>query len=344
MLPASDGGRRILSHTAFWIGYFVFYAVVVLYGVYKIHDPLFFLQFMVFFPFEIALVYLNIYVLIPKFLYEKKYWQYGGLLLLFICISIVINQFIKNYYAENGSVYYAATAGWTTSNLVSTGLERIYLLGLTTGIKLARDWIQNIQLMREKEKIYLETELNFLRSQIQPHFFFNTLNNLYSLTLKKSDHAPDVVLKLSELMSYMLYESNTQLVQLDKEINFLQNFMDLEQLRFGDRMKVRFDIDGITENKKIPPLILILFVENSFKHGAKNNLREIGIEINLTVSEKQLIFTISNPVEVTQTDLTNNGIGLKNVKRRLDLLYGPDYSLLSETSDEQYITRLMIPL
>ncbi|MET0299381.1 MAG: histidine kinase, partial [Flavitalea sp.] len=181
-------------------------------------------------------------------------------------------------------------------------------------------------------------------SQIQPHFFFNTLNNLYSLTLKKSDHAPEVVLKLSELMSYMLYGSNTQLVQLDKEIDFLQNFMDLEQLRFGERLKVRFDIEGNTETKKIPPLILILFVENSFKHGVKNNLREIEIAANLTVSDKELIFTISNPVEVIQTDLTTSGIGLKNVQRRLDLLYGNRYTLHAETSHDKFITRLMLPL
>ncbi len=112
---------------------------------------------------------------------------------------------------------------------------RFYMLGLTTSIKLAKEWIENQKLQSAREKLYLETELNFLKTQINPHFFFNTLNNLYSLALNRSEQTPEVILKLSDLMSYMLYESNEARVSLEKEINYLQNYLDLEKLRFGQQ-------------------------------------------------------------------------------------------------------------
>jgi two-component system LytT family sensor kinase len=335
--------KRILYHILFWICYFSLYTGFVLYGVYKVRDPVIYLQLTGFFPLEIALVYLNFYFLMPKFLYAKKYAQYGSLLFLSILIAALLNIGLKNLYKE-GSAFFSLAAILNFTNLVGTMIERVYLIGLTTGIKLAKDWVVNIQLMKEKEKQYLETELNFLKSQIQPHFFFNTLNNLYSLTLKKSDRAPDVVLKLSELMSYMLYESNTAFVSLDKEIDYLQNFMDLEQLRFGDRMQVEFDIEGKTENISIPPLILILFVENSFKHGVKNNLNSIRIRAKLKALPDEIFFSISNPKQQTLSTAEKAGIGLKNVKRRLDLLYGNSYILDMKDEGDDFTVSLKIPV
>src|SRR5262249_8589975 len=149
-----------------------------------------------------------------------------------------------------------------------------------------KDSLLHRQWVKEKEKQYLETELNLLKSQIQPHFFFNTLNNLYSLTLKKSDLAPEIVLKLSALMSYMLYESNASLVPLTKEVSYLENYIDVEKLRFGQRLSVEFEKKGNMDQVNIPPMILILFVENSFKHGVKHNINKISITISLEVDEK----------------------------------------------------------
>lgn len=344
LLVAKTTRQRLLQHLLFWILYYAAYGYWILFLLYQIRDPVFYVQVLAFIPFDIGLVYLNFYVLIPGLLYHRKIVLY---VLAVIASSLtvgVINILLKQYFASRGSQIHSVAAEWTIANVIAIAMERLYLLGLTTGIFMARGWLRNMQVMKEKEKQYLETELSFLKSQIQPHFFFNTLNNLYSLTLNKSDAAPDVVLKLSELMSYMLYESNTAYVSLDKEIDYLQNFMDLEQLRFGDRMKIEFEIDGNTELVRVPPLILILFVENSFKHGVKNNLSQITIHVHLRVTAVQLEFEILNPYSDELTQTTNAGIGLKNVKRRLDLLYGNNYELIMNKDNDNFRVALKIPL
>ena len=315
--------KRWLYHTLFWILYY-FFLCVVFYNAYQIHDFIFYVQFILFMPFSAALVYVNFYILIPYFLYRKKYFYYALLLSLALLGTAFIDQLLKQLYAHFGSKLFAFTADLNFQNLFSETISLFYLTGFTTSVKLSKDWIQNQQLMKEKEKQYLETELNFLKAQIQPHFFFNTLNNLYSLTLKKSDQAPEIVLKLSALMSYMLYESNTPKVSLSKEITYLQNYLDLEKLRFGQRLVVTFEMEGQIEEVSIPPMILILFLENSFKHGVKNNLNKIRIDISLKVEEGFLFFGVKNPVG-ENTSTGNTGIGLKNAKRRLELLYGNNY-------------------
>ena len=306
---------------------------------------MFFAQVILFMPFSVALVYVNLYLLIPNFLYRKKYVYYALLLSLSLLAAAVCDLLLKDFYVRFGpeAKLFEYTAGYTFQSIFSESVALFYLTGFTTAVKLSKTWIQNQQLMQEKEKQYLETELNFLKSQIQPHFFFNTLNNLYSLTLKKSDLAPEVVLKLSALMSYMLYESNTPKVPLSKEITYLQNYLDLEKLRFGQRLAVTFEIDGQIEEVSIPPMILILFLENSFKHGVKNNLNKILIEISLKIEEGFLYFTVKNPYD-ENTPAGNKGIGLKNAKRRLELLYGNNYHLDLLEKQNEFIVSLKMPV
>jgi LytS/YehU family sensor histidine kinase len=258
---------------------------------------------------------------------------------------------VRKVYAYFGSKIFLIESDYTFYNVTVQMVREMYLVGFTAAIKFTKDWIQNqrrlafvSEQMKEKEKQYLEAELNFLKSQIQPHFFFNTLNNLYSLTLKKSDHAPEVVLKLSDLMSYMLYESNPSKVSLNKEINYLQNYLDLEKLRFGKRLNVLFEMEGQIADKCIPPLILILFLENSFKHGAMNIAAKIDIEISLKVKDEFLFFQVKNPVADHDAVPGNMCIGLKNVRRRLDLLYGDTYKLETAEKDHKYIVSLKIPV
>lgn len=327
-----------------WLAYYLFVCVVIVFNIYKITDPLFYIHLLAFFPMQLALIYFNIYVLLPRFLYARKYFLYALLLLLSIFAVANTNILLNVILAKHGSAIFAREAEYNFRNLTTSSLTLFYLLGLATGVKLSKEWVVNQQWIKEKEKQYLETELNFLKSQIQPHFFFNTLNNLYSLTLKKSDEAPEIVLKLSELMSYMLYESSAPKVPLDKEISYLENYLDLEKLRFGQRLQVIFDIEGRTEEVSIPPMILILFIENSFKHGVKNNIHNIKIEISLRVEGGFLFFLVQNPVVADEITSTNSGIGLKNVTRRLDLLYGNGYVLNIIEKDHKYIVSLKIPV
>lgn len=330
-------------HTVFWLLYIVFITFI-FYCLYGIKEANFYLLIPLFFPCEIAMVYLNLYVLMPRLLFARKYIQYGvSIIGLFIIVSI-INVYIHRLNVWLGCPYYSINTRFTVANMVSRCFELFSLTCITSGIKLAKDWLLNLQWIQDKEKQYLEAELNFLKGQIQPHFFFNTLNNLYSLTLKKSDQAPEIVLKLSDLMSYMLYESNVPKTPVSKEITYLQNYIDVEQLRFGDRLQLTFDIEGDIEQAYIPPMLLILFVENSFKHGARHIVHHISISIQLQITNDQLYFRVSNPLPDTPVAGNHTGIGLKNVQRRLELLYGKDYSLTTEAYNNNYIVSLKIPV
>ena len=333
--------NKWVYHSVFWILYYLFICAA-FYTAYDFHDLTFYAQLSVFMPVSAALVYINIYILIPGYLYKRKYFYYALSLTLALFAMAYADQLIKNLYIHLGYKIYTYTSGLGFKSLFSEAVGLFYLAGFTIGIKLSKDWIQNQQLMKEKEKQYLETELNFLKTQIHPHFFFNTLNNLYSLTLKKSDQAPEVVLKLSALMSYMLYESNAAKVSLNKEITYLQNYLDLEKLRFGQRLSVSFEIEGQIDEVGIPPMILILFVENSFKHGVKNNINKIIIEILLKVEGAFLFFSVKNPIR-ENVSTENAGIGLKNARRRLELLYGNNHQLDISEKDNEFIVSLKMP-
>jgi len=223
-------------------------------------------------------------------------------------------------------------------------IGELYVIGLTTAIKLGKDWFQEQKRNRDLEKKNLETELDFLKSQIQPHFFFNTLNNLYALTLVKSDLAPDIVLKLSELMSYVLYDARSKKVALIKEIGYLQHYLDLESLRFGNRLEINFDIEGNIEGKQIPPLILLTFLENMFKHGVNHHAGTIEVSISLKIENNSLTFATENPTTHTPSvQAEKSGIGLKNIRRRLDLLFPQTYTLHIGQEKDLYKVKLTMP-
>ena len=215
--------------------------------------------------------------------------------------------------------------------------------------------LRNIQILKQKEEIASQakqlkvelmsqnqaSELALLRSQINPHFLFNTLNNIYSLVYQKTDSAPEAVMKLSEIMRYMLYDASAEKVQLEKEINYLKSFIELQGLRLKNKEFVQFNIQGEYNGLALSPMLLIPFVENAFKHGIKKGVNP-GIIINLTVKDRKITFEVTNfchknnQVNKDQT----GGIGLPNIKRRLDLLYMGRYSLDIISSEETYQVKL----
>jgi LytS/YehU family sensor histidine kinase len=193
----------------------------------------------------------------------------------------------------------------------------------------------------EKEK--LSAELKLLKSQINPHFLFNTLNNLYVLTLNHSKSAPLMVHKLSELMSYMLYDSNQAEVSLDKEIQYIKNYIDLEKIRYGDRLDVTLNIYGTTEGIMVAPLLILPFVENSFKHGARNQLHNGWIHIDIELQDNTLTLKVENSKPDFQDDHGKaSGLGLTNVRRRLAHLYPNRHWL--QLFDEQYTHMAVLKL
>lgn len=222
-------------------------------------------------------------------------------------------------------------ADYILSNKEIISLINLFVGFASTLYKILTDWLihQNEKMALERQN--LQSELKFLKSQINPHFFFNTLNNLYALTLKKSDLAPEIVLRLSEMMRYMLYESNEKQVPLEKEVNYIKNYLELEKLRQGDRFDISFDIKGEISDKEIAPLMFIPFLENSFKHGLDNQIKSGFVNILLQLNEDSIELSIENSkppnIAPKPAGKKSGGIGLENVKRRLKLIYPKRHKL-----------------
>lgn len=201
-------------------------------------------------------------------------------------------------------------------------------------IKLWQLWYRQLQMNREILEEKLKAELNYLKAQIHPHFLFNTLNNLYSLTLARSEQAPHVVLKLSALMRYMVNDCREEKIPLEKEVQYMMSYIELEQIRFDQRLEISFNIHNDIKGPVITPLILLPFIENSFKHGPSVDTEKAWITVDLMVKEGTLFFKVENSKSVAAP--SSNGFGLKNVERRLALLYPGRYSLEKKNDPEYY--------
>lgn len=310
-------------HFSFWVMFF-FFMVLVDPGAYPTWFVL--IDKLVDISFFILIVYANILYLIPTFLQKKNLLAY--LLALILLVTLVTPILTLSYV-----ILYQDNQVYVSELLDNKAIIflRCLLVGLTsTGYKVTSDWLTLQGEKRELQSQNLQSELKFLKSQINPHFFFNTLNNLYALTLKKSDLAPEIVLRLSEMMRYMLYESNEKEVSLEKEINYVMNYIELEKLRQGRNFEINFDLTGEPNGKKIAPLMFIPFLENSFKHGLDNQIKAGYVHINLSLKDKSVELDIENskPTELVKVSAKKaGGIGLENVKRRLKLLYPNKHAL-----------------
>jgi sensor histidine kinase YesM len=293
--------------------------------------------------FFILIVYLNFFYLFPQYLQNKSlFWH---LVSLAVAATMVtpIKSFIlyfvyydhpekRSFILENQGFFFLS----------------FFFLGVGSSIyNIMNEWIKGQRDTSELKNKTLQSELNFLKSQINPHFLFNTLNNLYALTLKKSDLAPEIVLKLSEMMRYMLYECNERRVPLQKEINYVKNYLELEKLRQGKKFDIQFKLKGNVEDQKIAPLMFIPFLENSFKHGVNNQLTDGFVEIQLDIEKDNVRVDIENskaPTLPSPSGRKSGGIGLVNVRRRLDLLYPDNYILDIENNPNTYKITLELNL
>ena len=291
--------------------------------------------------FYAAIVYFNLNYLFPNYLNEKRVFLY---ILLFILAALVATPLrsLVMYWVYNRSP--------EVQQALLIGQGSIFLSHLAVGagstmLKIAADWTRNTREQQKLKAQNLQSELRFLRSQVNPHFLFNTLNSLYALTLKKSDKAPETVLKLSDMMRYMLYESNARLVPLAKEVEYVKNYLALEKLRYDTSGEIRFEIDGDITDQEIAPMLFITFVENSFKHGLAKVLDGGYVHIYLLVEGDEIRFHLENNKPKIEDDFdVPGGIGLINVKRRLDLLYDGRYELNSLAADDTYSVDLYLNL
>ncbi|PSL27278.1 sensor histidine kinase [Dyadobacter jiangsuensis] len=294
----------------------------------------------------IVIAYLNLHYFLPKYLSGKKYGQYFGMVLLSILGYLFIQSFFDYY------LYGYVIGPMRNSNIVEAlsynFFSTLWYLALMVALKLSIDWYEQQRILQKIVVEKLNAEVNFLRSQVNPHFLFNILNNLYALTLKKSDLAPEVVLKLSEMMEYMLYDSDDSTVSLDKEISYLHNYIELERIRYDNNPDISLEVAGNTDGKEIAPLLLLPLVENAFKHGVSRKSEQGWLHGKIHIGPSALEVTIENskssPARNAAANDSKGGIGLANLRKRLELLYPSRHSLRIDDQQERFSVFMEINL
>lgn len=340
------GRIRILVHILFWLFYWLYHSLI--YGSYE-QDYLAQFQWESFYlPVKIAATYFTLYVLLPRYFLNRKYIEFTltlGASLLFAAFVQRILDYAIVYRVMDPSLLQESFFSATPILKIVLGIYPV--VALAAFIKLGKYWYERDRVTQELEKEKLEAELKFLKSQIHPHFLFNTLNNLYALTLKKSEQASEVVLKLSEMLNYMLYDGNGRTVKLRQELEVIENYIALEKIRYGDRLDLSYQVNGNTSDKEIPPMLLVPFIENSFKHGAGEQSDQVWINIDIDINENQFILNVENSKngsEISDKSGYQEGIGLKNVQRRLELLYDEDYDLQIVNQETRFCVVLKLQL
>lgn len=290
-------------------------------------------QFFAIFAFiNIPFFYINSELLIPKILQKNGIWAYfltaiGLIILVFLFNTSIVYLFFPNQYVPR----------------TGPTFQLLFFLALSTAYRIISDNLKSEQEKKEQETEKLKSELSFLRSQISPHFIFNVLNSIVSLSRRKPEKVEPVVVKLSDLMRYMLYESDDAKVTVERESQYLRAYIELQQLRFGDDIKINFQDNHLDKFQSIEPMLLIPFVENAFKHGVGMILNPI-IDIDLHTENNCLIFEVKNKVNQQFEEVKDeaSGIGLTNVKRRLELLHPENHQLVITNEDGFYFVKLMI--
>lgn len=346
--------KRFLLHVGFWLVYLLIFAWIGFLWDRAIF-PQFSLEKLIIIELQTSVLYLFpqaifayylVYIAIPGFVRKKVKLIYilaSLVAVLFLCI--VIDRFISNYIA---TPYFYNNAIENAPLLEARRVvSAILLFGLSSGlmliIKMVRTQLAAMEREKELIKQKLETELMFLRNQINPHFLMNTLNNIYALARKKSDDTPEVVMRLSELLRFVLYESNGQYITLSEEIGMLEDYIALETIRYNDRLSITFTKHVDSDCYKITPMLLLPFIENAFKHGISETRFESYISIDLKVHDGYLKLIVENTSAREPSSIPVSNIGLNNVKRQLELTYS-DYRLNINSGNHVFKINLFVNL
>jgi sensor histidine kinase YesM len=300
---------------------------------------------------HMCLVYSILYYILPRYLSKNKSRiATTGLLILLLCVIAIIHyfNFILSFYLSTKTTYFAKMPDmafiipvWGRNMLFNFPT----VVGFALAIKLMKNWYikqkETEQVVEEKFK----AELQILKAQVHPHFLFNTLNNIYSFILKESPAAPEMIKKLSALLHYLIYECNHPLVKLEKELIMIRDYISLEKIRYGEDLNISLQVQGNPANKLISPLLLIPFVENSFKHGASRMLTHPWVNLDISIEEDVMHFKLSNSKPGWENEHSlSRGIGLGNVKKRLSLVYPGTHSLNISETDLSFDVSLRIPV
>ena len=335
---------KLLLHVLFWCAVLLFFTYF--FG-FESNDFNYVLSFSLFLmPITIATTYVSIYKLIPDYLIKKHYIQFVIYSLYTLIISaylIFVSVFFGLIFLTNFSYEGMAPI---SRNIFFVMVAVYIIVIIVSAFKLLKLNLKHSEETKLLETKILETqlklkeqELAYLKMQIHPHFLFNTLNTMYGFALKKADQTPEMILKLSNLLDYLLYQVDKPFVLLKDEINHIKDYIALEQMRFNERLQVSFDRDSIVESTKIAPMMFLPFIENSFKHGnLKNGI--LNIHISLSQTNDAIQFKIENTC--LTSNKINNGIGLQNIKKRLDLVYKDKHKLTIENTEDLFKVALNI--
>ncbi len=324
-----------VQHLAFWV--LSFYFIGSYFSISNTLKAIDFVYALFFHVSLVPLVYVNLKWLIPRFLNGKQYIIYFAGALLNIGLAIGIHELAFELLIPALPIDYYIVS--FTDTILLMIIYGIYTL-LTALLKLSRSWFK----IKELEKENTELELNTLRFQINPHFLLNSLNSIYALALKKSDATPEVILKLSRMLKHILYGEVDNKISLQHEVNYLNHYVELQKLRFTENADIRFNAKGDFKNQVIAPLILITFFENSFKHGVSGKINGAYAHFDLNFSDNKLNLMAENSKGKNNNTPGGGGIGLENVKKRLDLLYKDKHSLEIKEDDSKFNIYLTIYL
>jgi len=345
MQPFLQRNRVLILHLSFWCVYLSFF----LYQItsyrrreIEMSEAIVMAAFHV--AFNMVVSYMNYFIFLPRFLKHKKVLQF----LLEFSIPFVIlmigrvhfQRYLVDGYTHQVQFFYETTF------IVQAGATSLFIVIFVAMLRFLKDWFELEGKKKELDNEKLMAELNFLKAQINPHFLFNTLNNLYYLAYSQSPNTTEVIAKLSQMMRYMIYDTNHSKVLLKKEIEYMQNYISLERLRLNDQTPVDFQVNGPVEDIWITPLIFITFLENAFKHGIGNGGTKSWVKASLHINGKECIYSVENSkVNGVKVDTGNkSGIGLQNVQRRLELSYPGQYALEIKDQADRYFVQLNLKL
>jgi len=330
---------RVTPHILFWLFYVLFFGSI--YGKYGNDYSWYMIESLCMLPFIMLATYTTIYGILPFYLKKRKLVA-TVFMVTTLLFSVTLGERVCLRTINDLEVTFDSLFGVTFLYLL---LETNFMVGIAFAIKVVKKWFEQQQEKHEMEKRNLETELNLLKAQLHPHFLFNTMNNLYALSVEESEKTSEGIAKISELLRSVLYDCNEVEISLEKEIKLIKNYIDLEKMRYGDRLHLQFSVNGVLEEMKIAPMLLFTFVENCFKHGSRNDPENPYIKINLAGSEKRMVFEAENskPGNIeSDTNSVSGGIGLANVKKRLEIIYGENYDLELKNEKRSFKVRLVI--
>lgn len=328
--------RFRLHHLFFWILYYLFWVYI-----YQPGNNLRSAQInsIVLVAIHASVSYFNLLVLFPLLLKPRSYFYYIFSVLLSVLLgaltmALILLQMDTFDPEQKASIF---SFGFILNNFIAI----FTTLVLTMSLKLVKQWYERERQNQQLQQLQAATELKFLKAQINPHFLFNVLNTLYALSIKKSDKTPEVILKLSEILRYLLYEAGDHEVSLRKELNYVRNFVELEQMRYGDRVEIEINEHGPLEKVSIAPMLLLTFIENSFKHGVHHSAGKCRIKLDISVDDLgNLVMRVANSTKSvdsqSMSSYSSGGLGLENVKKRLLLLYPGRHKLAITNSDQLF--------